>query len=76
MSNYHIPFFTKNRRLNLKDIELITLVAAAKELNFCPNIIRKFINKYRLRAYKLGGKWYLDKKQVALLKKLFREFPP
>ena len=67
----HISLRKKCRRL-VTDDKLILLVEFAKKLNYSPITIRRFINRYHLKAYKIGGKWYLRLKDVARVKKLLR----
>lgn len=70
-TSLHIPMWKKCRRLRTKE-KLITLVQFAREINYSPNTVRRMINRYNLKAYKVGGKWYLQHRDLATVKKLLR----
>ena len=74
MTSLRISMWKKCRKL--KNEKLISLVETAKKLNYCPNNVRKLINKHQIRAYKIGGQWYLAEQQVLSLERFLRDLSP
>lgn len=72
MRRYRFTMYKKCR--SLTNEKLISLVDAAKELNYNPITMRELINKHQIRAYKFAGKWYLSKDQFEALKKWIKTF--
>lgn len=63
--------FTKYQKsVQWKNQPLMSLTEAAKELHYSVSGMRYLINKYHLTIYKFGGRLFVEKSQIALLKRI------
>ncbi|AUB36639.1 putative DNA-binding transcriptional regulator AlpA [Nostoc flagelliforme CCNUN1] len=53
---------------NNKDDNYISLADACKILYLTESTVRYYISKQRIKAFKSGGKWYLCKGDVEMLR--------